>query len=128
MAILTTDLILREQTYKNKTYKLADEKIEGFVDDLEALKQAIYKVLATDQYEHPIYSFDYGIAWKDLIGQERAYVRAEMKRMIRESLLQDNRISDVDSFDFSFSGDTCACTFIVTSIYGDVKIETEVQL
>lgn len=128
MAILTTDLQLQEQTYKNKTYKLADEKIEGFVDDLEALKQAIHKVLATDQYEYPIYSFDYGIAWKDLIGQERAYVRAEMKRMIQESLLQDSRISDADSFDFSFSGDTCTCTFIVTSIYGDVKIETEVQL
>lgn len=127
MAMLTTDLVLSEQTFESKTYKLSDDKIEGFVDDLDALKQAIYKTLATEQYEHPIYSFDYGIAWKDLIGQERAYVRAEMKRMIQEALLQDSRISEVDSFNFTFSGDTCTCAFSVTSIYGTVEIETEVQ-
>lgn len=128
MATLTTDLMLQEQTYANRTYKLSDNKIEGFVDDIEALKQAVYKVLATEQYQYPIYSFDYGIAWKDLIGQERAYVRAETKRMIQEALLQDSRIRGVDSFDFSFSGDTCTCIFTVTSIYGDVQIETEVQI
>lgn len=128
MATLTTDLVLSEQTFESKTYKLSDDKIEGFVDDLDALKQAIYKTLATEQYEHPIYSFDYGIAWKDLIGQERAYVRAEMKRMIQEALLQDSRIRDVDGFKFTFSGDECLCTFNVSSIYGEIAIETEAQI
>lgn len=78
--------------FSDKTYKLSAEKIEGFADGLEALKQAIHKVLATEQYEYPIYSFKYGIAWKELIGEERPYVRAEMKRMIQEALLQDDRI------------------------------------
>lgn len=65
MAELTTDLALQEQTYEARTYKLSDTKIEGFVDELEALKQAIYKILSTEQYEYPIYSFKYGIAWKE---------------------------------------------------------------
>ena len=82
MAELTTDLIVQEQTYKARTYGLSETKIEGFVDELAALKQAIYKILSTEQYEYPIYSFKYGIAWKELIGEERAYVRAEMRRMI----------------------------------------------
>ena len=81
---LTTGIVLQERTFEGKTYKVSPCKIEGYVDDQEALKQAIYKVLDTDQYEYPIYSFSYGIAWKELIGEEQPYVRAEMKRMIRK--------------------------------------------
>lgn len=128
MVELTKDLKLEEPTFVSRTYKLSDNKIEGFVDDVEALKQAIYKALSTEQYEYPIYSFDYGIAWKELIGEERAYVRAEMKRMIQEVLLQDSRIREVDGFGFTFSGDKCLCTFRVSSIYGEIEIETEAQV
>lgn len=128
MADLTTDLVLKEQTYESRTYHLSETKIEGFVDGLEALKQAIYKILSTEQYEYPIYSFSYGIAWKELIGEEQAYVRAEMKRMIEEALLRDDRIREVDSFRFEFSGDSCRCTFNVSSIYGEFEIEKEANI
>lgn len=124
---LTTGLVLEEARFESRTYKLSDTRIEGFVDGLEALKQAIYKMLATERYEYPVYSFGYGIAWKELIGGEQPYVRAEMKRMIQEALLRDGRIREVDGFGFSFVGDTCQCSFNVSSIYGDIEIRTEVQ-
>lgn len=125
---LTTDLKMQERTFFNKTYQLLETKIEGHVDGLEGLKQAIYKILATEQYEYSIYDFTYGIAWKELIGEERPYVRAEMRRMIEEALLQDDRILEVDGFTFVFSGDSCLCTFRVTSIYGEFEIEKEVAV
>ena len=125
---LTTDLVVQDQTYQNKTYQLSETKIEGFVDELAALKQAIYKVLSTERYEYPIYSFGYGVAWKQLIGEDPPYVRAEMKRMIQETLLRDSRILDVDGFEFEFSGDACHCTFQVQSIYGEVEIEKEAEI
>lgn len=128
MAGLTTDLVLQERSFENHTYRLTKENVKGRVNGLEALKQAIYKVLATEQYEYPIYSFKYGIAWKELIGEERPYVRAEMKRMIQEVLLLDDRILEVDGFDFEFKEDICRCTFNVSSIYGDVEIEKEVSV
>ena len=128
MAELTTDLTLQEQVFESRTYQLSDTKIEGFVDELEALKQAIYKVLSTEKYEYPIYSFDYGIAWKELIGEEAAYVRAEMKRMIEEALQQDDRILEIDGFTFEFYEDVCKCTFEVQSIYGNIEMEKEVQV
>ncbi|MFT4005206.1 MAG: DUF2634 domain-containing protein [Lacrimispora sp.] len=102
MVKLTKDLKLEDPTFVSRTYKLSDNKIEGLVDDVEALKQAIYKALSTEQYEYPIYSFDYGIAWKELIGEERAYVRAEMKRMIQEALLQDSRIRRLTALTLHF--------------------------
>lgn len=128
MVELTTGLRLQGRIYESKTYKISSDKIEGLVDGMEALKQAIYKVLSTEQYEHSIYSFNYGIAWKDLIGQERPYVRAELKRMVQEVLMRDSRIREVDGFAFTFLGDACKCVFNVSSIYGDTEIEMEVQL
>lgn len=128
MAELTTDTALRELSFESRTYKLSEIRIEGFVEELEALKQAIYKVLSTEQYEYPIYSFGYGIAWKELIGEERSYVRAELKRMIQEALLRDDRILEVEGFKFEFSEDSCQCTFDVQSIYGEIEIEKEVQV
>lgn len=128
MVELTTHLTLQERNFKERTYKLSEDKIEGFVDGLEALKQDKYKELSTERYEYPIYSFEYGIPWKELIGEERPYVRAETKRMIRETLLRDNRILDVDGFKFEFTEDTCRCKFNVSSIYGDTEMEKEVAV
>ena len=125
---LTTNLVLQEQAFENRTYKMSETKIEGFLDEVEALKQAVYKRLATEQYEYPIYSFNYGVAWKELIGEEEAFVRAEMKRMIEEALLHDDRIMEVHDFSFSFSGDTCKCVFYTSSIYGEIEFEKEVAV
>lgn len=126
MAELTTDLVLQDQSFESRTYGLSKTKIEGFVDERQALKQAVYKALSTERYECPVYSFGYGVAWKELIGEDRAYVRAEMKRMIQETLQTDNRIRDVDGFKFDFSGDLCRCSFTVSSIYGEIEMDTEV--
>lgn len=122
---LTIDLTVKEQSYIDRTYKMSDTQIAGFVDGMEALKQSIYKALLTEQYEYPIYSFQYGIAWKQLIGEDRSYVRAELRRMVEELLMRDDRIRSVDGFEFSFSGDSCHCSFDVSSIYGDIRVTTE---
>lgn len=47
----------------NKSYrmKIADEKIVGNIDDLEAIAQACYKILNTERYQYVIYSWNYGI-------------------------------------------------------------------
>lgn len=122
---LTIDLTVKEQSYTDRTYKMSDTQIAGFVDGMEALKQSIYKALSTEQYEYPIYSFQYGIAWKQLIGEDRSYVRAELRRMVEELLMRDDRLRSVDDFEFSFSGDSCHCSFDVSSIYGDIRVTTE---
>lgn len=122
---LTIDLTVKEQSYTDRTYKMSDTQIAGFVDGMDALKQSIYKALSTEQYEYPIYSFQYGVAWKQLIGEDRSYVRAELRRMVEELLMRDDRIRSVDGFEFSFSGDSCHCSFNVSSIYGDIRVTTE---
>lgn len=125
---LQTDTQIEKETFSNRSYNVSQTAIRGFVDELEALSQAIRKRLSTQQYEYPIYSFYYGVDWRDLIGQDEEYVRAEMKRMIQETLAEDDRIEEVENFAFEFSGTVCTCTFDVGSIFGVTReaVETDV--
>lgn len=123
------DIVLNtEVTQPTKTYKIGQEKIQGTIDDIQALKQAIYKILDTEKYDYPIYSFNYGIEFNKLIGQDIIYVKIEMKRLIKEALLQDDRITDVVNFKFKVSGDEVLCEFDVISIYGSITVSKGVNI
>lgn len=125
---LTTDTRIEQQSFSNRSYNVSQSAINGFVTDLEALSQSIHKRLTTQQFEYPIYSFGYGVDWRDLLGQDPEYVRPEMKRMIQETLLEDDRITEVDNFSFEFSGNVCRCTFDVTSIFGITREGVEANV
>ncbi len=112
----------------SRTYNISNNRIQGFIDDLDALQQAVLKVLNTEKYEYPIYSFSYGIELEDLIGQDRLYVQMELMRRIKECLLSDDRIENVENFEFSFSEDSILCTFDVVSIYGSRTLKKEVNV
>lgn len=125
---INIELSPEESIETSRTYKLSGDKIQGYVDGLEALKQAIYKVLNTERYEYPIYIFNYGIELENLIGKDPVYVQIELKRRIRECLLRDDRIAEADNFKFEFNGDQLKCTFDVHSIFGNLTISREVNI
>ncbi len=127
-SLITADLILENKDEPSKTYKMTESKLQGFIDELKALKQAIYKILSTEKYEYPIYSFYYGIELESLIGKDKDYVKIELKRRVRECLLQDERITSVDNFQFQEKGEILDCTFDVQSIYGILNISREVSV
>ena len=120
-------LVISEEVETNRTYQLFPDKIQGYVDNAEALKQAIHKMLFTEKYQYPIYSFDYGIDFEDLIGKDTAYVTIELKRRITECLLEDERVLSVENFRFELNGDEIRCIFEVKSIYGNFTMTKEVE-
>lgn len=128
MSILTTDLVISSNTDTTRTYKISGDKIQGYHDNIEALKQSINKMINTEQYEYPIYSFEYGISLDDLIGKDPVYVKIELKRRIKECLLKDERIQSVDNFSYSVFSDELICTFDVVSIYGITTMSKEVTV
>lgn len=112
----------------SKAFKVTTDKMQGYIDNLEALKQSIYHRLSTERYEYPILSFSYGIQIEDLLGQDSTYVKIELKRRIIECLLEDDRIVEVDNFKFDIKEDLLQCTFNVVSIYGQFEISREVTI
>lgn len=116
-----------ETVFEDKTYKLYEDKIQGSIDGIEALQQAIVKILSTEKYEYPIYSFDYGVEWKKLVGKNLDYVKIEFKRLVKEALLNDDRVESVKNFVFENEGDELICFFDVVSIYGEFSLKKEVN-
>lgn len=112
------------------TYKMNFERnrIQGYTDDKEAMQQAIYKILNTERYQYPMYSWDYGIELLDLYGEPISYVIPELERRITEALMWDDRIESVDDFKFdNIKKGEVHVTFTVHTILGEVEAERAVN-
>lgn len=121
-----------QETYPNKTYRMwiDEEKIQGTItSQLEAVEQAVYKILNTERYKHVIYSWNYGVELDDLFGKPIPYVLPEIPRRITDALLQDDRIEAVTNFDLSYTKDgSVLCKFTVVTIYGTLQGEKAVKI
>ncbi|MCF6464212.1 DUF2634 domain-containing protein [Clostridium sp. Cult1] len=118
--------IVEEPTY---TWKIEGNRIVGYTDGLEAMKQAIYLILNVERYKHEIYDWDYGVELANLFGKDKAYVYSELKRRIKEALMTDNRITDVTNFEFENPDrDTIHVKFTVHTVFGDIEASREVSV
>ena len=117
-------------TIPTKTYKMEleenSDRISGFTDEQEAMKQAIYKIIRTERYKYIIYDWNYGIELEDLFGMPVNYCVPEIERRIREALLQDTRISEVNNFEFDTSKKGVVLVkFTAYTEFGEVNITDE---
>lgn len=113
---------------KDYSLDIQNTKINGTVEELKAVKQAIYFILNTERYEHLIYSWDYGVEFEDLIGQPHSYVIPEIERRVTEALLQDERITSVSDFTFEKMKDKLHVNFVVNTIFGTLESEVNVNV
>lgn len=120
--------MVEEVQQPSRTYKLdfARGRVAGMTDGLDAVKQAAFKILQTDRYQYEIYSFNYGHELNRLIGGDPRLVRSEASRMIREALLQDDRITSVSDIQVMIGEDSLMATFTVISDAG--RFEQEVRI
>lgn len=128
ITLLTQEIT--EQTYPSHTYKLVTEsnRVSGFVDDVESIKQAINLILSSERYQHIIYSWDYGVELFDLIGKPMPYVMSELQRRVKDALTQDDRIKDVVDFKFERSGKKLHAKFTVITNLGNINTGLEVDI
>ena len=108
---------------------LDNDRIIATCDNLEAIKQTIFKILNTERYAYIIYSWNYGIELKDLFGKPVRYVCPEIERRVKEALLCDDRILEVDNFEFDFpKRGVVSVSFTVHTIFGDLEEEMMVNI
>lgn len=129
LGFLDQDFEIEQQPSKTYQMILESGRIQGYTDGLEAVKQAVYKILLTERYRYIMYSWNYGIELQDLFGEPVSYVCPELKRRITEALTQDDRIEDVDEFEFDLSRKGLVhVSFLVHTIYGEIQAEREVEI
>ncbi len=121
----------QEPSFTHAMYLTEDEKrFLGKVDDEAAIKQAILKILNTERYESEIYSWDYGIELKDLIGKSTLYVLSEIEERVTDAVTADDRIEDIEDFTaVALDKHTLYITFTaVTAQREQISIEDEVNI
>ena len=120
----------QDNTMPSKTYYINrnTNRISGYIDDKDAIVQAIYLILSIERYESVIYNWYYGTEFDSLVGKDRDFVKSELKRRIAEAILEDDRILDVTDFNISFNKDVANVVFLVETNIGDININWEVNL
>lgn len=125
---LEQDFEITEQPTKTYKANLESNRVRGYVDGQEAMKQAIFKILQTERYQYIMYSWNYGIETHDLYGEPVSWVCPELERRISEALLWDSRIKSVDNFEFNISKKgVIHVTFAAHTVFGDVAAEKVVN-
>lgn len=126
---LSAELEVITQPSKQHKMHLEGNRIIGTCDSLEAVEQTVFKILNTERYAYIIYSWNYGIELKDLFGQPVLYVCPEIERRVQEALLQDDRITAVDNFEFDTSKrGVVTVKFTVHTFFGDLNEEMVVDI
>lgn len=111
------------------TYKLTEENVRGYVDGIEAVRQAVYKILMTERYKYVIYGFNYGVELDRVIGRGKSEAKALLPDIIRSALICDSRISDAGDFEFfDIDKESLLVRFTVSSTEGEITAEVNVSV
>lgn len=116
-----------EETLPSKTYEIGGGRVKGIIDDYDALKQAVNKILNTERFVFPIYSENYGTDLPDLIGEDFEYIRVEAERMLDEALRSDDRITGVYVDKITkVANDSVLLVGSVETMFGNIDFSKEV--
>ncbi|MCL6559540.1 MAG: DUF2634 domain-containing protein [Firmicutes bacterium] len=122
--------VVEQKDQTSRTYKIdfSSGRVGGFIDETDAMKQAIIKILQSERFLYLIYSWNYGIEMNAIVGKSYQVIASEIKRIIREALLEDRRITDVyDITAEQIDKRTLSVRFTASTVFGEVNIETEVS-
>ncbi|MFI3206590.1 MAG: DUF2634 domain-containing protein [Clostridia bacterium] len=107
----------------SRTFKIIDNRIVGFVEEEEALAQAIDLILRTERCEFAIFSSEYGTELQDLFLMNEELFDARLEMRIEDALLADVRINSISDFELSRDKTDVYVSFTVNSVYGEISYE-----
>lgn len=111
------------------TFKVVNGRIRSMTDGLDAMKQAVDKILKTERFVYQIYDEQYGNDLPELIGESINYAESEAERMVVEALETDDRINNVEITKCEqSSSDAITVEGFANTVYGRVGFESEVDI
>lgn len=118
--------IVEEYVIPTLTYQVSEGRIQGKIDQSDAMRQAIKKVLSTDRMIYEIYSKEYGHDLGELIGKEYDYICAVIELILQEALLADDRVDAVTVNNIELvSKSSMSLEVTVETFWGSFNLETE---
>ena len=122
MNVSFTTYPIQEWILDETTGQLGEPSLE-----VQAIAQDVKFALSTERNKYPIMGNNFGVEFLDLIGKDRAYVQAQLKKRINDALSIDDRIIAIGSFKFEAKdSDSISVSFVVETVLGKVGFTTEV--
>ncbi|MEC0328672.1 DUF2634 domain-containing protein [Paenibacillus macerans] len=122
-----TEIVTEAGVLPSRTYALDLDTgdMGGIIDGTDAIKQFIVKAILTARFRFPIYDSDYGSELEGLIGSNvsSALLQTEIPRVITETLIYDDRITDVYDFEIFQEADKLFVSFYVDTDAETIPIE-----
>ena len=125
------DLSLKIRT--SKTWKLDKDKkrvTSEIIDDLEAVKQAVFIHLNIENRSSFIHTNGFGIQAQKFFGMDTDLVMAKLPDTVKNALAWDERILDVTDFEFEKLNHKRILKFscLITSCFGEFTYEGQVNV
>ena len=120
-----TDIVIAAQPSKTWSIDRNTWQVAYMDEGLEAVRQAVEIALNVERFRWQIYNTNFGAELNDLVGDDEAYIEAELPRMVEDALSPDNRVVSVDNYAFSRRGDALSVSFSVHTVFGDLEEEVE---
>ena len=116
-----TDITIASQPSKTWIIDKTQNQVSGMDNGLESVRQAVEIALNVERYKWTIYSVNYGSELNDLVGEDEAYIIAEIPRLVEGALSTDSRVVSVDDYAYKKT-DTNSMTvsFTVHTVFGDL--------
>lgn len=116
-----TDIVVASQPSKTWIIDRNTMQVSCMDAGLESVRQAVEIALNVERYKWTIYSANYGSELNDLVGEDEAYIIAEIPRLVEGALSTDSRVVSVDDYVYKKT-DTNSMTvsFTVHTVYGDL--------
>lgn len=121
-------ILMGTKRIPSKTFAIAGDRLTEYIDNIEAVKQAILIILDINRFEYPILSWNFGNEMRKVIGEPMEYAMIKAEQYIKEALMQDDRIEDVVDFEFEVVRHKLLASYRVITIFGDLNNETEVNI
>lgn len=122
---LQVDFTVEPQATRTYRLNFNGNPSTGMLDGLEAVKQTVYMILHCERYVYEMFSWNYGVElWSCFQESDMLLTLAKIETSIRDALMQDDRITAVNSFSFEREKNRLHVTFTVVSTEGNITSET----
>lgn len=115
--------------FENNDFIIQDGELV-IVEENEALKIWIYKVLRTPKFRYLAFSFAYGNRLESLVGKicDTDLFKSELKRLLEECLLISNYITSINSVDVTLEDEKLTGTIGLTTVYSSLEMEVDLSV
>ena len=115
-----TDIVVASQPSKTWIIDRNTMQVSCMDKGLEAVRQAVEIALNVQRYRWTIYSANYGSELDGLVGEDEAYIIAEIPRLVEGALSPDSRVVSVDDYTYTRTdANSLTVSFTVHTVYGD---------